>query len=241
MGSKPERETTRSQAATAAYATDGTGYRHRQAGDDDPPDSGWHATFNRLLGNSHVFMAQTYTQTGMLFRGTPSGLAVAVETGVFWHSPHDNPLCELERELDVIFCSEVARDALAVARPWQNGSKDAAVLIFSSRVYVERWQQRTAAMLGFADVGMVFKYPCLAEPLGWHDLYGLVIHPDKLAACQSQIAGLPVALRPYVAAPAAADVADREAWMTVIDKLLAKEQMAAAASLPAADYPRRLG
>ncbi|MDZ7737448.1 MAG: hypothetical protein U5P41_16195 [Gammaproteobacteria bacterium] len=83
----------------------------------------------------------------------------------------------------MIFCSEVARDALAVARPWLNASRDTAVLIFSSRVYVKRWRQHTAAMLGFADVGMVFKYPCLAEPLVWQDLYGLVVHPDKLAAC----------------------------------------------------------
>ncbi len=100
-------------AATAAYARDGRGDdRYRAVA------SGWHPTFDRLLGSGHIFMGYHYSASGLLFRGMPAGAAQALRQDRFWHSDFDNPLCQLERELDVIFCSEVARDALAVARPW---------------------------------------------------------------------------------------------------------------------------
>ena len=228
---------TDSSAATAAYDTDGRAgqwqAQGRHGGD-------WHTVFGRLLDQGHIFMGQTYTATGVLFRGMPGGLWKMISSRRLWHSETDNPLCRLERDLDVIFCSEVARDALAVARPWEEQDRDAVILIFSGQIFVERWQARTAAMLGFADVGMVFKYPCLAEPLSWSELYGVVVHPDALAALESSLAELPDGQRPYLAAPRPDEVSQRDSWQVVIDELLAREQQLPAVCQPTDDYPRLL-
>ncbi|MDZ7737447.1 MAG: hypothetical protein U5P41_16190 [Gammaproteobacteria bacterium] len=80
MGSQPE-EKSAQPGCDGGHAADGPDISHQRPADS--PDSGWHATFNRLLGSGHIFMAQTYTQTGMLFRGMPSELAAVVRTGGF--------------------------------------------------------------------------------------------------------------------------------------------------------------
>lgn len=223
------------QAATSAYATDSR--EHWQAADS--AGSGWHPTLDRLLASGHIFMGQTYTANGMLFRGLPSGLMHAVEQDAFWLSEADNPLCRLERELGVSFCSEVARDALAVARPWENPASDSVVLIFPATVFGQRWRERAAATLGFADVGMVFKYPCLAEALTWTDLYGLVVHPEHYSHCEDRIARLPADKRPHLGTPAANTVTEREAWQAAVDHLLARQGQSAAQAEATDDYPRR--
>lgn len=236
MEDKADNRERRPRAATAAYATDGRDNWQVDA----EPDSDWHPAFSRLLGSGHIFLGQTYGETGVLFRGMPTGLSAAIENRAFWQSNGDNPLCRLERELGVIFCSEVARDALAVARPWEQGAEDAILLIFASSIFARRWQRRAAAVLGFADVGMVFKYPCFAEALAWSDLYGLVVHPDRQPACQTMIERLPESARPYTTTPAAA-VNSRDAWLTAIDELLSKEQQSAAVCESTNEYPRRSG
>ncbi len=223
------------QSATSAYATDSRDHWQATGG----VGSGWHPSLERLVASGHIFMGQTYPDTGVLFRGLPSGLAQALDQDAFWLSDADNPLCKLERELDVSFCSEVARDALAVARPWEYSARDAVVLIFPAAVFGQRWRERAAATLGFADVGMVFKYPCLAQALTWADLYGLVVHPDSYSLCEDKIARLPVGKRPHLGMPAAAEVSDREAWQAAIDNLLAKETQTAALAEATDDYPRR--
>ena len=222
------------QAATSAYATDSRA--HWQAAEG--AGSGWHPSLDRLLASGHIFMGQTYSGTGMLFRGLPDGLMQALDQDSFWLSDADKPLCNLERELGVSFCSEVARDALAVARPWEYPAGDVVVLIFPATVFAQRWRERAAATLGFADVGMVFKYPCLVEPLSWADLYGLVVHPDSYSLCEDRIARLPADKRPYLGMPAATEVSDREAWQAAIDNVLAREAQTAALAETTDDYPR---
>ena len=223
------------QAATSAYATDSREYWQAA----DSADSGWHPTLDRLLASGHIFMGQTYTDNGMLFRGMPSGLMQALEKEAFWLSDADQPLCYLERELGVSFCSEVARDAMAVARPWDNSTSDGVLLIFPATVFRRRWRERVAATLGFADVGMVFKYPCLVEALTWADLYGLVVHPERYSHCEDRIACLPPDERPHLGMPTPDKVTMREAWQAAIDHLLTIEAQTAAQPEATYDYPHR--
>lgn len=229
------RHENRAQAATGAYAMDGRGDIDEQ----HVVNSGWHASFDRLLGQGYIFMAQIFDGGGMLFRGMPEGALQALCSKSFWHNHSDNPLCRLERELDIVFCSETVRDALAVARPWQSDARDSAILVFSSAAFNRRWQQRAAAVLAFADVGMVFKYPCLAEPLALNDLYGVLLHPDQLAQYQTLEPVLPDRGPPYIMAPSLDELGSREGWAAALERLLAREGVGAAAIRPAADYPRR--
>ncbi|MCS3902498.1 hypothetical protein J2T55_000502 [Methylohalomonas lacus] len=217
------REEKQRAAATGAYARDGRGDdRYRAVA------SGWHPTFDRLLGSGHIFMGYHYSAGGLLFRGMPAGAAKALREDRFWHSDFDNPLCQLERDLDVVFCSEVARDALAVARPWEDGREDAAILVFASDCFNQRWQQRSAAALGFADVGMVFKYPCLAEPLRSHDLLAVLAHPALAASMTTSVALL-----------SPEQPASRDAWQALLDEWLAAQTQSPARALPTDLYPRR--
>lgn len=235
MKRQSDNHVTDNSAATAAYTVDGRGDAYREA----VVSSGWHATFDRLLGQGYYFMGHTFMAGGVLFRGMPVGALQALRSASFWHSETDNPLCRLERTLDVIFCSEVGRDALAVAKPWQDETRDAAILVFNSDVFFQRWQQHAAAMLGFADVGMVFKYPCLAEPLKPDELYGVLLHPETLAQYQSSESWADERMPPYCTTPAADELDSRAGWTAALDRLLAREGVSAADSLVTSDYPRR--
>lgn len=223
------------RAATGAYATDGRSQEHEST----PVISGWHGAFDRLLGRGYIFMGHTFATSGVLFRGMPADVLQSLQDNTFWHSHDEDPLCRLERDLNVIFCSETARDALAVAKPWQGARQDAAILVFDSAVFNRRWQDRTAAVLGFADVGMVFKYPCLAEPLVLADLYGVLLHPETLARYEADGSSLMHDARPYCVAPAPEELASREGWAAALERLLARGGVEATQSLSTADYPRR--
>jgi len=221
-------------SATSAYGADGReGWREREI-----RDHGWHPAFNRLLSSGYLFLDAMFSEDGMLFRGMPAGSAALLAGDRFWHSPDDNPLSRLERDLKVLFCSQMARDALAVARPWQNPG--AVILVFPAAIFRRRWRERSAAMLGFADVGMVFRYPCLAEPLCLSDLAAMVVHPDELPACRARLRELPASARPLLLAPAARIADRRESWAVVIEQWLAETDNTPAEVVAAGDYPQRI-
>lgn len=219
------------QAATAAYKNDGRSTDWRAAGAGSV--SGWHPTFDNLLAAGHIFMGYRFSGSGLLFRGMPSGMAEAVASSRFWHSQSDTPLCRLERDLNVVFCSEVARDAMAVAKPWEDGREDAGILVFHSDRFNRRWEKREAAALGFADVGMVFKYPCLAEPLQRDDLRAVLLHSTQREACQSGRAGQ----LPELLCPQQAD--SRDSWQALLDDWLRTQDRVAAMAVATDRYPRR--
>lgn len=212
---------TRGQAATGAYASD-----HRDWSDFDVAASGWHPAFDRLLAGGHSFMGYHYPDAGLLFRGMPSGIKVALADDQIWHRAFDNPLCQLERNLGVLFCSEVARDAMAVARPWESGREDAGILIFASEVFNQRWRERRAAVLGFADVGMVFKYPCFAEPLRQSDLLAVLSYPQ-----------IPSRFAVEILSPSKPGA--RESWQVLLDTWLNRQSLVPAMARTTDCYPRR--
>lgn len=225
----PDKPQARNLAATSAYDRDG---RTDSWPAPATAGSGWHPTLDNLLAGGHIFMNSRFGGKGVLFRGMPSGFKAAWAGDSFWHSDFDNSLCRLEKSLGVIFCSELARDAMAVARPWDNGREDAAILVFASDGFERRWQQRAAAVLGFADMGLVFKYPCIAEPLRRDDLLAVVssaaTRDAALAAADASAAWL---------TPGQAD--SRDAWQSVLDNWMRDRGHAAASAAITDSYPRR--
>lgn len=225
------------QAATSAFRYDSRppGWRR---GDESGSD--WHPRFERLLARGHVFLGYRFRIDGVLFRGMPSGFLEALANDTFWHTPDDMPLRSLERDLDVIFCSETARDALAVAKPWQNDG-DSAVLVFSSNVFRTRWQTRAAAVLGFADVGMVFKYPCLAEPLRLSDVHCVLVSPDIQARSRTLLSGRTgtVVLNPdaLLGSPLPHANGGCEDWRRALEQMLAVRSLRPAKAETCNTYP----
>lgn len=219
-------------AATAAYAYDGRGpdWQTRSV------NSGWHEQFNSLLGQGYEFVGQTFAADGLLFRGMSQGFKGSMSANCFSLFDDSSPLVSLEHKLGVLMCSEQPRDALAVARPWLPDHEDAAVLVFRSEVFISRWQQRAAAMLAFADAGLVFKYPCLAESLSCADLLGAIVHPQTAEQSTADTSGL------VLYAPAIEQVGERGAWQSVLEIQLARWQKAGlslARTEYTSDFPAR--
>ncbi|MEX2516545.1 MAG: hypothetical protein WD572_06490 [Gammaproteobacteria bacterium] len=219
-------------AATAAYAYDGRGpdWQIRSI------NSGWHEQFNSLLGQGYEFVGQTFAAGGLLFRGMSCGFSDSLSANCFSLFDDSSPLVSLEHKLEVLMCSEQPRDALAVARPWLPDHEDAAVLVFCSEVFISRWQHRAAAMLAFADAGLVFKYPCLAESLSCADLLGAIVHPQTVEQSTADTTGL------VLYAPAVEQVGERGAWQSVLETQLSLWQQAGlvpAKIIHTSDFPVR--
>jgi hypothetical protein len=130
--------------------------------------SGWDARIKRLLDQGYQFLAMRYSP-GVLFRGMASGLADGIARGGFGHYAGEGPHAALERELGVLFISHEMPDALGVARFWEPGG-DRALLVFDSVLFNRALQLRQAAVLAFAEGGMIFRYPFFVLPLAAADL-----------------------------------------------------------------------
>jgi hypothetical protein len=238
-------------ARSAAYAHDGRapGWRSSTTGQG----GNWHPRLAVLVDAGYIFLQQGYAGGGTLFRGVGGGLLEALAEQSFWHFSSGRPLASLERELDVIFCSEHAGDALTAALPWEAGANDAGLLMFSSNVYRDRSRQRAAAMLALADPGMVFKYPLLAEPLRWDDIDMILTSEDTLQRCRAAASGELVAGLGEHACYRLQQLAcsglfdrlrgtpahDRTTWADAVADSLQQVQSAPAQPVAVADWPKR--
>ncbi len=84
----------------------------------------------------------------------------------------------LEKELDIFFLSHELSDALSISKLWQKNN-DSAILVLPSSYFIQALKFHEAAMMGFAEPGFVFHYPCLVNPLRLADLAYVIVHPNK--------------------------------------------------------------
>lgn len=148
-------------ALTTAYASN---TRPRGADSAAPRATGWHPAIARLVARDHAFLPLVYDTPGCLFRGLDSGAAALLRSGRTALSDGAHALNALERELGVVLVSADVSDALSVARLWEHDG-DACVLAFDAAYFAAEARAGRAAVLGFAEPGVVFRYPCLARPL----------------------------------------------------------------------------
>jgi hypothetical protein len=192
-----------------------------------PVESGWATDIDRVIEKGYRFLDATYTPGGVLFRGMSSGLTAALAAGRCGGFIDDGPLCELERDLGVLFCSQDLSDAVAVSRIWE--TPDSVVLVFSSDLFVREWAARRAAVLGFAEAGILFRYPFLLRPLELHELTFIV----RPAATQS----LPPACKQITLPRQAAG--NRRECEAAIETMLRESGNAAAKVRFGVEYPSR--
>lgn len=155
--------------------------------------SGWHPKIDELLGLDHGFLGIRYGDSGVLFRGLPCGLAANLDAGRWLPSTDPGPLGSLERQLGVYLLSHDLSDALTVARLWE-GREDAAVMVFSAAEFNRRWRNATAAVLGFAEPGMVFRYPFLVEALPVDAVDSIVVPTHCGGVTDPRVARPPAAI-----------------------------------------------
>jgi hypothetical protein len=127
-------------------------------------DSHWHPRILSLVQRDYSFLGYRYAPGGMLYRGLHKGLTATLANGAWLPSVDEGPLGALERELGVFLFSHELSDALSVSRLWEDNN-DAAILVFNASEFDARWRRGEAAILGFAEPGVIFKYPFFVEPL----------------------------------------------------------------------------
>ncbi len=211
-----------SNALNTAYPYNTRPGRHRRES-----LSGWHQKIDELLALDHSFLGYRYSGEGVLFRGVPSGLAATLDAGCWLPSADPGPLGTLERELGIYLLSHDLSDALTIARLWEN-PEDAAVLIFAAGEFHSRWMQAAAAMLGYAEPGVVFKYPFLIAALPMDAVSTIVVPTHYSGAADPRMVKAPGMV--------GADRRQLERWIL---ELLQRRGLCPAQPVATDRYPRR--
>lgn len=187
-------------------------------------DCGWADPIGTLLAQGYCFHDARYEPPGVLFRGVGGGVAAwpaaddaALRAEIPWQG-------DLERQLGVTFCSQDVSDALGVSRLWE--SRDGAVLVLDARVFVREWTARRAAIMAFAEAGVVFRYPFFTRPVCLADV-ALVVRP----------AGSPVVRADLEVALPAATWGDRTACERSLGAILQSRGLTAATLRYGVGYP----
>ncbi len=191
---------------------------------------GWAEKINRLLRDHYCFTALKYSGPGVLFRGMSSGLADALRNGRFGRYADDKPHAELEQELDVLFVSHDLSDALSCARLWESVD-DAGILVIDAAYFNAEYDWRNAAMMNFAEPGVVFNYPLLCEAIEARQVQTLYVNTTTAARLRA------LALDSAALRIVAIEDDDRACMEQAIRADLALHDMRAAVPVPADTWP----
>jgi len=195
-------------------------------------EPGWHAAIASLVRRDYAFLPLRYGDQGVLFRGMARGLGAALSAGHCMPSSDDHALNALERETGVVFVSQDVSDALAVARLWE-APLDGGILVIPASAFGRAHAAGNAAVLGFADPGVVFRYPCFAPPLVLDDLTQVIVHPAAAPAVAGLAPGRMMTLPTET-------TAERGAVAAAITRLLEDAAWHAATPQNGARFPRRI-
>ena len=199
--------------------------------------SQWHPRIQRLLMQGHTFLPYDFSADGYLFRGVSQGLLASLLRGEFGYFDDDRSLPALEQELGVFFVSHALSDALTVARLLEQ-AHDGGVLIFRSELFRRESASRRAAVLGFAEGGLIFKYPFLVQPLRLSDIDYLLV--TERVQQRVQDAAKPMdRIKTIVLAPAIdAASADRVSFKQAIVDVLQGQHIQGATLVSSENWPR---
>lgn len=136
---------------------------------------GWDAAIVRALETGHRFLPLAYGAGGALFRGACSGLQAALAEGTLGHYEDRSYHGDLERGLGMYLVSQDMSDAVSASRLWE--MPDGYIAVFDSGYFNGELEAGRAAVMGFAEAGVVFRYPLLTRPLPLSRLQWLILPP----------------------------------------------------------------
>lgn len=139
--------------------------------------TGWDPKITRLFDLGQRFLGCEYSEPGWLYRGGASGLKEVLKHGELGHFDGEKSVTRLEHELGIYLVSQDFSDAYSVARFWEAG-RGAYIAVFQSRFFNRELYAGRAAVLGFAEPGVVFKYPFLTHPVKLSDINFLIVSPE---------------------------------------------------------------
>jgi hypothetical protein len=139
---------------------------------------GWDPKIAQLFALGHNFLGCEYSDGGWLYRGGSIGLMEVLRTGEAGWFESEKPVARLERDLGVFLISQDFSDAYSVARFWE-GTPDSYIAVFKSAFFNRELRAGRAAVLGFAEPGVVFKYPFLIRPPAISEIDYLIVSPEN--------------------------------------------------------------
>lgn len=138
--------------------------------------AGWDPKIANLFNLGHNFLGFEYSEPGWLYRGGASGLNKVLTTGEFGYFDAEQSVVHLEKELEIYLTTQDFSDAYSLARFWE-GTRGSYIAVYKSSCFNRQLHAGKAAVLGFAEPGVVFKYPFVTQPLTLSDIDYLVVSP----------------------------------------------------------------
>lgn len=132
----------------------------------------WHQTIDHLIAAGYDFRPECFANTGCLFRGLSSGLLSALNRQEFGHYENDSETNTAEQIMQVFFVTHELSDAVSAAR--LHDERDNAIVVFNATVFNDALKKGNAAILNIGDLGLLFRYPFLTQPLKLSDISKIV-------------------------------------------------------------------
>ena len=147
---------------------------------------GWDKKIIQLYSDGYSYLGFRFSDPGYLFRGASCGLRDLVMSECFGYYQGDRSVSVLEQQLGIYFLTQDLSDAYAVARFWEI-PHDGFIAVLKSKVFNQELEFGRAAVLGFAEPGVVFKYPFLTQPLSLEQIDYLIISTNDYAAIYREL------------------------------------------------------
>lgn len=194
----------------------------------------WSEKIQRLITADYAFTGLCYADGGLLFRGMSSGLAAGLRGGSLGLFEDGNPHARLEQQLAVYFVSQDLSDAITCARLWEDVD-DAGVLVLDTRVFNAAYAAGDAAMMQFAEPGVVFDYPLFTNPFSVEQIHSIFVNATTYETLSTMqlIAAHPTLDIVRVAA------GDRASIERLINDRLVADKAGKAVTVKTEDYPGR--
>jgi len=147
---------------------------------------GWDKKIIQLYSEGYSYLGFRFSESGYLYRGASCGLRDLVVSECFGYYQGNRSVAALEQQLGIYFLTQDLSDAYAVARFWEI-PHDGFIAVIKSRVFNQELEYGRAAVLGFAEPGVVFKYPFLTQPLSLDQIDYLIISANDYNAIYREL------------------------------------------------------
>jgi hypothetical protein len=154
-------------------------YRPQHPNFDRQFSSGeWVQTIDHLMAAGYNFKAEKFNEEGFLFRGVSTGFLEALKAREFGFFPNTSETNLAEQILQIYFITHDLSDAITASSLYNEG-QDSAVLIFKASLFNQALVQRESAIMEVGDMGVIFRYPFLTQPLMLDSLAYILINDDN--------------------------------------------------------------
>lgn len=155
-------------------------YRPQHPNFDRDFSSGeWVQAIDHLMAAGYNFKTEKFNEEGFLFRGVSTGFLEALKSQEFGFFSNTSETNLAEQILQIYFITHDLSDAITASSLYKK-DQDSAVLIFKASAFNQALEQRKAAVMEVGDMGVIFRYPFLTEPLTLDNLDCILVNDENV-------------------------------------------------------------